>query len=207
MTSYPSPIGRNIGDDRITIPLADFDDHVQIDRRLNDDAHFNVEWAGKIVSLIVISADPKPEIVLFTAEPPTINAGQEAILAWATKDSGDARVAIDPDLGVVDRDGTHAVYPSGTTKYTLTLTVPGIGGVSRAVTVALAQVTGADERPIARVMSTGSGWRSGKGFSLGELTDAGLTAKETAERCVPIDRRRRTSHRPNVNRIRNMLDG
>ena len=201
------PYRRNIDDDRIAVPLADFGDHAQIDRRLNDDAHFNVEWAGEIVSLIVISADPRPEILLFTAEPATIDAGQEAILEWATKDAGDARVAIDPEPGVVDSDGTFTVRPGETTKYTLTLTVPGNDGISRAVTVALEQVTRADERPVARVMSTGSGWRSGKGFSLGELHDVGLTAKEAVEHCIPIDRRRRTSHRRNVDRIRSMLDG
>ena len=201
------PYRRNIDDDRIAVPLADFGDHAQIDRRLNDDAHFNVEWAGETISLIVISADPKPEILLFTAEPTTIDVGQEAILKWATKDADDARAAIDPDVGVMGSDGTFTVRPTETTKYTLTLTAPGMDGTSRTVTVALEQLSRADKRPVARVMSAASGWRSGKGFSLDELHEAGFTVKEAVERCIPIDRRRRTSHRANVNRVRSLLDG
>lgn len=201
------PYTRNIDDDRIAVPLADFGDHAQIDRRLNDDARFNVEWAGETVSLIVISADPKPEILLFAAEPSTTDAGQGAILKWATEHADDACVAIDPDVGVVGSDGTFTVRPAETTKYTLTVTAPGIEGTSRTVTVALEQPSKADNRPLARVMSAGGGWRSGKGFSLDELQDAGFTAKKAVEQCIPIDRRRRTLHPLNVIRVRSMLDG
>ncbi len=71
---------RTIEEKRIAIPLAHFVDHAQIDRRLSVDAHFNVEWAGEIVPLMVIRADPIPEIVSFTAEPEAVFGGQEAIL-------------------------------------------------------------------------------------------------------------------------------
>ena len=102
---------RTIEGERIAIPLAHFVDHTQIDRRLNDDAHFSVEWAGETVPLIAISADPMPEIVSFTTEPATIRAGEQATLEWTTRNAGDARAAIEPDVGVVEGDGTCPVSP------------------------------------------------------------------------------------------------
>ena len=200
------PYSRFIEDDRIAMPLAHFVDHAQIDRRLNDDAHFNVEWAGEIVPLIVISADPIPKIFSFTAEPATVFAGKEALLEWTTRDAGDARVEIDPDTGVVDSNGEITVRPTETTRYTLTLGVYGTDSISSTVTVTVEQLPGAGKRPTARVMSNGGGWRSGKGFSFRELQDAGLTVKEAVKRSIRIDRRRRTSHRANVETVRSMLD-
>ena len=201
------PYRRTIEDDRIAVPLVHFVDHAQIDRRLNDDACFNVEWAREIVPLIVISADPMPEIVSFTAEPATVVLGGETILEWMTRNAGDALVAIEPDAGVVETDGTYTVRPAETTKYTLTLSVLGTDDISRTATVTVVSPsTTSDERPAPRVMSTGGGWRTGKGFTSSELQDAGLTVKEAADRSIPIDRRRRTSHRANVETIRSMLD-
>ena len=197
---------RTIEGDRIAIPLSNFVDYAQIDERLNDDALFNVEWAGQIVPLIVISADPIPEVVSFTAEPATICAGQDANLAWTTRNAGDARVAIDPEVGVVESNGACIVRPSRTTRYTLTLAVSGADEVGSTVTVAVDSPPGPGGQRAARVMSRGGGWRSGKGFSSGELLDAGLTVREARNRSIPIDRRRRTSHRANVEAIRNVLD-
>jgi hypothetical protein len=201
------PYRRTIDDDRIAVPLVHFVDHAQIDRRLNDDACFNVEWAQEIVPLVVISADPMPEIVSFTAEPATVVHGEETILEWMTRNADDSRVAINPDAGVVETDGTYTVRPAETTKYTLTLSVLGTDDISRTATVTVVSPsTTSDERPTPRVMSTGGGWRTGKGFTSSELQDAGLTVKEAADRSIPIDRRRRTSHRANVETIRSMLD-
>ena len=201
------PYRRTIDDDRIAIPLVHFVDHAQIDRRLNDDACFNVEWAREIVPLIVISADPMPEIDWFTAEPATVILGEETVLEWMTRNADDSRAAIDPDAGVVETDGTYTVRPAETTKYTLTLSVLGTDDISRTATVTVVSPsTTSDERPTPRVMSTGGGWRTGKGFTSSELQDAGLTVKEAADRSIPIDRRRRTSHRANVETIRSMLD-
>jgi len=201
------PYRRTIEDDRIAVPLVHFVDHAQIDRRLNDDACFNVEWAREIVPLIVISADPMPEIVSFTAEPATVVVGEETVLGWMTRNAGDARVAIDPDAGVVETDGTYTVRPAETITYTLTLTVFGANDISRTATVTVVSPpTTPYERSTPHVMSTGGGWRAGKGFSSSELQEAGLTVKEAADQSIPIDRRRRTSHRTNVEAIRSMLD-
>ena len=197
---------RTAEDDRIAIPLAHFVDHAQIDRRLNRDAHFNVAWARETVRLIVISADPIPEIVSFSAEPTRIVAGDEAILKWTTRNVDDALVAMDPDAGVLESDGMCTVRPTETTKFTLTVTASDTYEISRTVTVTIDSPRGLSERLAARVLSQTGAWRSGKGFSSGELRDAGLSLKEAADRSIPIDRRRRTSHRVNVDTIRSVLD-
>ena len=198
---------RKIEDDRIEIPLAHYVDHAQIDRRLNADAYFNVEWAGEIVPLVVVSADPMPEIVSFTAEPATILAGEEAVLEWRVRNAVDARVAIEPGAGVVESDGTRTVRPAKSTRYTLTLAVSGADEIARTVTVAVDSPPVPGGQRAARVMSSTGRWRSGKGFSAAELQDAGLTLDEAVSRAIAIDRRRRTAHRANVEAIRSMLDG
>ncbi|MCY4395688.1 MAG: hypothetical protein OXC10_11170 [Rhodospirillaceae bacterium] len=200
------PYSRTIEDDRIAVPLVHFVDHAQIDRRLYDDASFNVEWAREFVPLIVISADPMPEIVSFAAEPATVVAGEETVLEWTTRNAGDARLTLIPDAGVLEPVGTCAVRPAESTRYTLILAVFGADDIRRTVTVTVVSLPTPGEQPAPRVMSTASGWRTGKGFSSGELEDAGLTVKEAVDRSIPIDRRRRTSHRANVETIRSMLD-
>ena len=200
------PYRQTIENDCIVVPLVHFVDHVQIDKRLNDDARFNVEWAREIVPLIVISADPMPEILSFTAKPATIIAGEEAVLEWTTRNAGGARATIVPDAGSLEIEGTCTVRPTETITYTLVLAVFGADDISRTVTVTVVSPITLGEQPAPRVMSTASGWRTGKGFSSGELEDAGLTVEEAVDRCIPIDRRRRTSHRTNVEAIRRILD-
>lgn len=197
---------RKIADECIKIPLAHFADHAQIDRRLTADAHLNVEWVGAGVPVIVIAADPVPEIVSFTADPLKIMAGEETILEWATRNADDARVTIDPIPGVVESDGSCIVRPAATTRYTLSLCVYGANDIARSVTVAVDYAPLHRGQPAARVMSPAGGWRIGKGFSIGELRDAGLAAREATNRSIPIDRRRRSSHRANVDAIRSLLD-
>ena len=198
---------RLTGDEQIAIPLVHFVDHAQIVQRLREDAHFNVEWAGKIVPLIVVSADPMPEILSFTAEPSTIFARQEVALKWTTRNARNALVSIDPVPEVVGSDGIVTVRPTKTTRYTLTLTVPGTDGICSTVEVAVKQQSMMGRRPIASVMSTGGGWRYGKGFSVSEIRAAGVTVKGAVQRSIPIDRRRRSLHRANVERIRSVRGG
>ncbi len=198
---------RKIEDSRIEISLVHFVDHAQIDQRLNADACFNVEWAGETVRLIVISADPVPDIVSFAAEPVTILAGEEAVLEWKVRNAVDARVTIEPGAGVVDSIGTRTVRPAKSTRYTLTLAVSGAEEIaSRTVMVAVDSPTHPGGQRAARVMSSAGTWRSGKGFSAAELRNAGLRVGEAAKESIPIDRRRRTSHRANVKAIRSRLD-
>jgi hypothetical protein len=87
-------------------------------------------------------AAPPVRIVEFTAKPPSIKAGEQTILVWATENP--SGVAIDPGVGRVVPRGSRAVSPSATTTYTLTahgsnnqvltqeLTVTVAGGVSTA---------------------------------------------------------------------------
>ncbi len=123
------------GDDCIAIPLDHFVDYKQIERRPNCDAYFNVEWAGKVVRLIQISADTLPEIVSFVANPATIDAGQEVILNWATRYVGDARVEIDPGVGVVKSSGTLRIEPAASLQFTLRIKSPDTGDVTKNVAV------------------------------------------------------------------------
>jgi len=183
---------RKIEEDRIAIPLNHFADHIQITWRLNRDTCLNVKWAQKIVTLIVISADPELEIVSFTAKPTTIISGEETILEWVTRNAVNACVEIAPDTGAVEVDGRCTVRPAETTAYTLILKGFGADDIRRAITVT---VVSPDEP---RIISVGGVWRSGKGFSLRELRDAGLTAKEAADRSIRIDKRRRTTHPINI---------
>jgi peptidoglycan-associated lipoprotein len=73
---------------------------------------------------------PKPEppkpptISQFTAEPTTIQRGQSATLHWVVMDATD--VSIDNGIGAVQASGTRTVFPSSTTRYTLT--AKGAGG-------------------------------------------------------------------------------
>ena len=157
--------------------------------------------------LVKISADPMPEILSFTANPATIGAGEAAVLEWTTGNAVDTRATIEPVAGTVDNNSACVVRPAETTMYTLTLTDRGADCISKAVTVTVEQKLPPVKRAVARVMSTGGGWRCGKGFSCRELQDAGMTAREAARRSIPVDRRRRTSHRTNIKRVRSILDG
>lgn len=47
--------------------------------------------------------------------------------------------------------------------------------------------------------------RYGKGFSRDELKEAGLTFKEALKIKIPIDLRRSTTHKENVNTIKQIL--
>lgn len=129
------PYKRTIEEDRITIPLAHFVDHAQIDRRLSEEAHFCVEWAGEKLSLIRISADPAPEILTFTSDPPTIVAGQEVVLRWDSRNAQNVRARIDPAIGSVEPTGSVRVEPAATTDFTLRLKSPDIDDVTRTVSV------------------------------------------------------------------------
>ena len=117
-------------------------------------------------------------------------------------------MTIEPGAGVVESDGTRTVRPAKSTRYTLTLEVSGADKIVRTVTVSVDSPPEPGGWRAARVMSSPTGrWRSGKGFSAAELQNAGVTVGEAVDRSIPIDRRRRTSHRVNVEVIRSMLDG
>lgn len=197
---------RGKGQDDCVIPLADFVDYSQIDRRLDDDAPFNVECGGVKLTLILVSADPVPTIIAFTREPTTVSAGEQATLSWATRDADAGTVAISPEIGPVALSGSLVVAPSKTTTYTLTLMASGKDDVTKAVTVTVRPSHPPREKPIAWVRPGGGRWRHGKGFSYREILAAGLTVAEVTHRLLPFDKRRRSAHQANTERIKRLID-
>lgn len=53
----------------------------------------------------------------------------------------------------------------------------------------------------AHVKRAGGGWRCGKGFSRGELQEAGLTATDAARLHIRVDKRRRGAHQTNISTL------
>ena len=119
----------------ISIPLAGFDDYTQIDRRLNEDASFNVGCGGAVLTLIRVSADPVPEIVSFTCEPDMVATGEQAVLRWATRNAEADGVVIDLFGRRVEPNGSLRIRPAETTPFTLRLRAPGMEDVTQDVTV------------------------------------------------------------------------
>ena len=58
-----------------------------------------------------------------------------------------------------------------------------------------------EDRLYALVKRRGVGLRPGKGFSRGELRDAGMTNAEAKRLSIRIDRRRKSTHRHNIDRL------
>ena len=190
----------NEGNDSL-IPLADFVDYSQIDRRLNEDASFNVECGGTVLTLIKILADPAPTIISFTHEPETVSAGERVTLRWMTRNAEANGVVIDPEIGTVESSDSLEVALFKTRTYTLRLTASGTGDVTKTVTVTVRPPHQAGKKPIAHIRRASGGWKHGKGFSYGEIRTAGLTLADAKRRSMPIDKRRRSTHRANIETI------
>ncbi len=62
---------------------------------------------------------PAPQILVFTANPSTINAGASSTLAWSVTNATSVSIT---SLGTVSASGSQSVTPSSTTTYTLTAT-------------------------------------------------------------------------------------
>ena len=78
-------------------------------------------------------------ITNFTAQPNSIQPGQQAVLTWATENPGG--VTIEPGIGRVVARGTRAVSPAATTTYTLTARGPNNQAVTKELTVTVAGTT------------------------------------------------------------------
>ena len=191
-------------DKKISIPLYHFVDHAQIDNRNNSDVYFNVAWGTEIFPLIVIPADPAPQIVQFTVTPHNISAGREAVLKWVVHNTEGASVSLEPEIGVVESSGVHTVCPTETTRYTLRIKAQGLDDISSSAEVSVNLTAKPNVRILASVLSYRGRWRTGKGFSSSELQIAGLTRKNAERQGIPIDKRRRSSHLINIDRIRNI---
>lgn len=214
--------------EEFTIPLRYFADHVQIAQILTADAEFKVKHAGTALPLIVISADPVPEIESFTASPMRILKGEEATLRWVTSEANQAKATITPSIGDVESEGHCIVRPIKTTTYTLSLVADDTYRVEKVVTVNVDLPYRSVEylRPRARDFSlpaprlsksakhlgprarrhNGGGWRDAKGFSHNEVHCAGLQLRDAYRRSIKIDKRRRTIHPINVQVLRTLLN-
>jgi len=56
------------------------------------------------------------------------------------------------------------------------------------------------------VFKEGREQRDGKGFSRGELKKTGLNIKEASKLGIPVDSRRRTIHKENIDAIKRFLE-
>ena len=198
---------RTIREKCIEIPLANFVDCVQIDQSQYTDSYFSVEWANRIVPVIIISADPMPAIMSFSASPARIFDGQEVTLSWSTRHTDDTKVTISPDVGLVESDGCLKVYPTSAIQYTLTLHVSESNEICTSVRVTVSSSQAYSMKHTAWVMCTGRRWRKGCGFSIGELRQAGFVDRISVNRLISIDRRRRTVHPINVELLKSVLNG
>lgn len=109
------------------------------------------------------------------------------------------------DLGgeSVEPSGSLSVTPSETTPFTLRLSAPGMGDVTKELTVT---VRIQPPKSFPRVKGGNGEYRRGKGFSPGEVRAAGLTAAYAARLSFPVDRRRRSTHQVNLDTIERWAD-
>jgi len=100
---------------------------------------FSLFFAMIVLVLIAGCNGTAPIINSFSANPPTITAGESSTLSWSVTDA--TTVTIDNGIGSVALTGTTAVTPATTTTYTLTAT-NAAGGVTGSVTVTVGAAYG-----------------------------------------------------------------
>ena len=189
----------------LCVNMTDFVDYTQIDQRLYEEAKLNIQCGDVILNCMRILADPVPAITSFHSEPAEITKGETATLNWTTQNTntGDV-VVIEPEVGPVDTSGSITVKPHQTETYVLKL-VNGIEGQQHRHCKVVVHHYPVGEDCIAQVKTPSGGWRSGKGFSLGELSSAGLVAVDISTTGLRVDSRRRSSHQGNIDTIRKLI--
>ena len=128
---------RDVKNGDLLIPLVDFVDYSQIDKRLTIDASLTVACDGALFTLIRVSADPIPEIVTFTSRPAQVRTGEQATLSWKTRHAeGDgSMIEIEPEIGEIEPCGTISVTMKETTTYALRVKTLGMDEVTESITV------------------------------------------------------------------------
>jgi hypothetical protein len=92
-----------------------------------------------------------PTIASFTANPPTIQAGQSSTLSWSVSDA--TSLNIDNGVGTVTSSGSRSVSPAASTTYTLTAT-NSAGSVTASLTVTVTGSVGTPASFYAAAVST-----------------------------------------------------
>jgi len=77
-----------------------------------------IPGASIIIEISKKAPSSPPEIIAFTAQPPSIKIGESSILTWQTQNA--ASCVIEPGNSNVDSNGSMPVLPTETTTYTLT---------------------------------------------------------------------------------------
>ena len=187
------------------INMTDFVDYTQIDQRLYEEAKLNIQYDDVILNFMRILADPVPAITSFHSEPSEIIKEKTATLNWTTQNTntGDM-VVIEPEIGQVDTSGSITIKPHQTKTYILKL-INGIEGQQHRHCKVVVHDYPVEEDCIAQVKKPSGGWRSGKGFSPGELSSAGLAAVDISTTGLRVDSRRRSSHQGNIDTIRKLI--
>lgn len=89
---------------------------------------------------ISIGSPTAPTIKYFSANPPAVVAGQQAILAWSS--TGGTSASIDQGVGPVPTSGSTTIMPVTGVPYTLTVTGPG-GSANASVTISAVSTSSA----------------------------------------------------------------
>ena len=197
---------RSIEQDGVRFRMKDFSDYSQIDQRLMEDTMFNINCGKEVLTLIRISADPVPAITSFTCKPSVVYVGEQATLHWVTKNAEDGGVVINPEIGTVESSGSLEISPAKTTTYKLILASSDMKDITKTTTVEVLPMWEQRNKLVAVVRKTNGDWQQGKGFSVGEIRDAGLAISEATRHLIRVDKRRRTTHPNNTQTIRRLVD-
>jgi len=93
-------------------------------------------------------------LVLFTAQPLSVKAGDSVTLEWATENA--TGISIGPEVGRVTPRGSMQVFPNTTTTYTLTIKGPNDQVLTRDLTVKVAGSAATSARS-AKAIAGGTG--------------------------------------------------
>jgi len=78
---------------------------------------------GSSTATVTVSIDPLPPSLEVGIVPESIYEGEAAVLTWAAENADSC--AIEPDIGVVNPEGSVTVHPVETTTYTVVASGPG----------------------------------------------------------------------------------
>jgi len=101
----------------------------------------NAAGSSSRTKSISIGSPTAPTITYFSANPPAVVAGQQAILSWTS--TGGTSAYIDQGVGSVPTSGSTTITPVIGVPYTLTVTGPG-GSSNASVTISAVSTTSAN---------------------------------------------------------------